>query len=481
MKIKKVPLFVFSLYFGEGFPYAVVRQISTVFFKDMGASLEWVGLTSLYGFPYVFKFLWSPIVDRYSTKRRWIITIQFLISFLILSISFLTLFKFNLFFVALAFLILAFLSATNDIASDGYYLEALSREEQSKYVGFQSMSYRIALILGGGGIVYLASRIEFYGGFFVAFILFNLLSLYHYLFLKETELEKEGEKLLRKIIKSKIFYFFVFISVAFFYLLFKKREFLSEIPKYPVIPLLGGFIILILVLLPLFFPFIKCFFEKSESFYIKSFYHYLNRERVSYLVVFLILYRLGESMILNMLYPMLSSIGVTRGGYGIIYGTFGISASIMGGIVGGFLISKYGLKKVSWYLVLSQNIPNLLYAYLSFIYEGDLKIYLEKYLIISSFVVVEAFGAGLGTSFFMVLIMRSTLKEYKASNMATATALMNIAASTVGFFTGSLVKSVGFPLFFVITFVLTIPSMILLPFLPFLDEERKKDERSVVE
>lgn len=469
------PPWVFSLYFGEGFPYSLVRQISTVIFKDFGASLEWVGFTSLFGLPYVFKFLWSPLIDNYLTKRKWLLLIQSTLALFVFLVSVFCSVPNPLPYVGVSFLILSILSATNDIASDGYYLEALEREEQSQFVGYQSLSYRIALILGGGGIVFISSKIKFSGAFFLSAIIFSAILIFHLKFLPKVESEKESFfSLIKNFSKTKLFITLLLI-VSIVYYFANKPKVLINLPKYPIVPYSGIVIIFLLAFFPLIFPIIKKKLKEKKNKYSESFIAYLDRDKMAIFLVFLVLYRLGESLILNMLYPMLNSIGFERGDYGIIYGTFGVAFSIFGGLVGGFLISKFGLKRVSWYLVLAQNIPNLFYAILAKIYEGDLFLTNTKFFLTSFFVVVETFGAGLGTSFFMVLIMRSTLKKFKASNMATATGIMNIASSMVGLFSGALVHSVGFSLFFVITFILTIPSMVMLPFLPFLNEEKNLD------
>ena len=464
-------LWVFSIYFAEGFPYSLVRQISTVLFKDFGASLEWVGFTSLYGLPYVFKFLWSPFLDKYSTKRKWLLSIQGVITIFVLVISLLCLTKHPLAFVGIALLLLSFLSATNDIASDGYYLEALKKEEQSKFVGYQALSYRLALILGGGGVLYISSKIKFSGAFLFSSIIFGLIFVFHLRFLPKIETQKENFSNLLKSLSIKKAAFTLLLIGAIVLYFSMNKEVLIKLPEYPIVPFSGFFIIFLLLIFPFILPLIKSKLKEGKSFYSRSFVAYLDRERMAVFIIFLVLYRLGESLILNMLYPMLKSIGFQRGDYGIIYGTFGIISSILGGIFGGFLISKFGLKKIGWYCVLAQNIPNLFYAYLAYIYEGDLILTKTKFLVTSLFVVIETFGAGMGTSFFMVLIMRSTLMEFKASNMATATGIMNIASSMVGLFSGALVHKVGFPLFFIIAFMMTIPSMLLIPFLPFLKEK----------
>ncbi|MCX7829518.1 MAG: MFS transporter [Acidobacteria bacterium] len=474
-KKKFPPPWVFSIYFAEGFPYSLVRQISTVFFKDYGASLEWVGFTSLFGLPYVFKFLWSPFIDNYSTKKRWLLIIQGIITVFILLMSALCLTSQPLTFVGVSFLILSILSATNDIASDGYYLEALKKEEQSKFVGFQSLSYRFALILGGGGILFLSSKIKFSGAFLISALIFGTIFLFHFRFLPNAGEKKESLIFLAKgLSKTRVIILFLFLLATILFFI-SHEEVLINLPKYQIVPFSGFLIIALLSIFPFVFPILKEKLKARKNRYSQSFIAYLDREKMAIFLVFLVLYRLGESLILNMLYPMLKSIGFERGDYGVIYGTFGVASSILGGIAGGALISKFGLRKVAWYLVLAQNIPNLFYALLAYIYDGNLVLTKAKFLITSFFVVIETFGAGLGTSFFMVLIMRSTLKEYKASNMATATGIMNIASSMVGLFSGALVNSVGFTMFFIITFVLTIPSMALIPFLPFLKEDKPLD------
>lgn len=472
---KLPPFWVFSIYFAEGFPYSLVRQISTVFFKDMGASLEWVGFTSLYGLPWVFKFLWSPFADNYGTKRKWLASSQLLITILLVAISALCLGPNPLVGVGVALLLLAFLSATNDIASDGYYLEALKREEQSRFVGYQAMSYRLALITGGGGIIYLSSRLGWSGGFFVATALFALIFFAHAKLLPSIETEKEPFRNLFPVLLSRAFLVMLLAAALLGFFFYRNPSVLKKLPEYPIVPLSGIAIIVALMLFPFFFPAIKKKLAGKDTFYSRAFLAYLDRPKIVPFLVFLVLYRLGESMILNMLYPMLKSIGLERGDYGIIYGTFGIAASIIGGIAGGALIARFGLKRTAWFLVLMQNIPNLLYAYLSYIYDGTTDVDAGKFFVISGFVVLEAFGAGLGTSFFMVLIMRSTLGEFKAANMATATGIMNLSASMVGLFSGKLASTLGFPAFFLVTFIATIPAMALIPFLPFMEENENKE------
>jgi PAT family beta-lactamase induction signal transducer AmpG len=174
-----------------------------------------------------------------------------------------------------------------------------------------------------------------------------------------------------------------------------------------------------------------------------------------------------------MVYPMLKDIGITREIYGLIYGTFGITASITGGIIGGYLIGRFGLKRVVWPLVFAQNIPNLFYMILAFSYRGIAgrpELGAASPMVVAVFVVLEAFGAGLGTSVFMVFIMRTCKPAYKAAHMAIATSIMNVSSTFAGVFSGYLAVWLGFTAFFGFTFLATVPGMALIAFLPHLDD-----------
>ncbi|PWB68126.1 MAG: hypothetical protein C3F15_17005, partial [Holophagae bacterium] len=164
----KRPWWILSTYFAEGFPYGLVRLMSTAYFKEHGASLQAIGLTSLFGIPWTLKFLWGPFVDAYATKRRWLLTVELAIvcGLILLGIASQT--PAPLVAGATVFMVLAFLAATHDIAIDGYYLEALGQTDRARYVGLQSAAYRIAMITGGGGIAWLCGRFSWLLGYLIA-------------------------------------------------------------------------------------------------------------------------------------------------------------------------------------------------------------------------------------------------------------------------------------------------------------------------
>jgi PAT family beta-lactamase induction signal transducer AmpG len=150
-----------SLYFSEGIPYVIVMTMSVVMYKRLGISNTDIALyTSWLYLPWVIKPLWSPFVDITRTKRFWVVAMQFLVSFGLALVAFSirgsAFFKWSLFL----FWIMAFASATHDIAADGFYMLALSKHEQTWWVGLRSTFYRTAMIVGSGLLVVLAGVLE---------------------------------------------------------------------------------------------------------------------------------------------------------------------------------------------------------------------------------------------------------------------------------------------------------------------------------
>lgn len=171
---------VSTLYYAEGLPFSLVRQVSVVFFKDQGVSLASLGLVSFYGIPWTFKFLGGPFVDRYSTKRRWILFMELLLGAAFGFVGLSILHGGGIKFIALLFLLIAFMAATHDIAIDGFYLEAIpDKNEQAKYSGLYQMGYRLAMVTGAGFLVGISGKVPWWGIFTSVCFFFLLLRLWH--------------------------------------------------------------------------------------------------------------------------------------------------------------------------------------------------------------------------------------------------------------------------------------------------------------
>ena len=146
-----------SLYFAEGLPYVVIMSVSVIMYKRMGISNSDIALyTSWLYLPWVIKPLWSPVVDLFKTKRKWIVIMQLVIGAgmggVALTIPMSSFFQYTLLF----FWLMAFSSATHDIAADGFYMLALDESKQAFFVGIRSTFYRMAMIAGQGFLIMLA-------------------------------------------------------------------------------------------------------------------------------------------------------------------------------------------------------------------------------------------------------------------------------------------------------------------------------------
>jgi len=161
MKENKPWYWIPFLNFSSGFPYAIIISVSVIMYKDLGINNEDIGFyTSLLYLPWVIKPIWSPFIDLYATKRKWFLTMQLLIAITFLIVG--ATISFNHFFIlSLAlFWVGAFASASNDVASDGYYMLALAKEQQAFFLGIRSTFYRLSMLTGNGLIVILAGFLE---------------------------------------------------------------------------------------------------------------------------------------------------------------------------------------------------------------------------------------------------------------------------------------------------------------------------------
>jgi PAT family beta-lactamase induction signal transducer AmpG len=479
---RRAPLWAITTYFAEGFPFGLVRLLSTAFFKDHGASLQAIGLTSLLGLPWTVKFLWAPFVDSFATKRRWLLLAEGALAALTAVLAFSTLWSSPLQVAAVLYLCLAFLSATHDIAIDGFYLEHLDRTEQARWVGFQAMSYRIALIASGGGIAWISGRYSWRAGYLVAAVVLGLLWLLHSFFLPRRETVKRPlSELARWAVRPRTLFVILAASLAGAGLrAIAKIPSMTEIvgplsrislPNWIVLGLL-----VVMVATAAKARKLKQRLYASDSPYALAFVDYLAQDRIGVILGFIVTFRIGEALLQNMAYPFLKDIGITLEQYGLAHNTYGLIASIVGGLFGGWAIARWSLKRCIWPFVLSLNSLNLLYMLLAWRYSHILAnpaAGVASFPLVAALLSLESFGAGLGTAAFMVFIMRTTRPEHKAAHMAIATGLMNVAGTLAGVVSGFLAASLGFVWYFGLTFVATFPCMALIPRLPYLTVARR--------
>ncbi len=407
-------IFIPTLYFAEGIPNVLIGTVSVIFYKKLGIDNDQItAWTSFLYLPWVIKMFWGPLVDIYSTKRTWILITQFAM-FCCLSLVALSLQLQNFFFISLAALTLgAFISATYDIATDGFYMLALNPEQQAFFVGIRSLFYRLAVLFGSGFLVVLAGRLE-------------------------TSLNNIPLSWTISIGFSAI----IFIILSIFHRLVLPLPAL-DIPRQP---------------------------ESGKIPFWDVIRTYFQQEKIVAIIAFILLYRLGEAMLLKIASLFLlekvenGGLGISTEEFGWIYGTFGVLSLIIGGILGGVLISKYGLKKCLLPMALALNLPDIFYVYMAY-NKPPLQL---VYPLVS----LEQFGYGFGFTAFSIYLMYICQGEYKTSHYAISTGFMALGLMLPGAISGAIQKAVGYPLFFVLVCLLTIPGMITLFFIP-LQEKAK--------
>jgi MFS transporter, PAT family, beta-lactamase induction signal transducer AmpG len=417
-----------SLYFTEGLPYIIIMTVSVIMYKKLGISNEDIALyTSWLYLPWVVKPLWSPFIDIFRTKRKWVITMQFIIAAGFAIIAFAIPLS-NFFFITLIiFGLLAFCSATHDIAIDGFYMLALLEDKQAFFVGIRSTFYRIAMITGQGLLIIFAGYLE-------------------------TTLPKNSSG---HVPMAWVITFFA--AAAIFFLFFIYHNFILPKPAddKPAKSVQS-----------------KTIFDE----FVKSFKKFFEKDKILIILGFLLLYRLGESQLVK-LSPVFMLDNRTAGGLGLstsdvgfVYGTIGIIALIVGGILGGILIAKFGLKKMLWVMVAAINVPDIVYVYMAFAQPTNV-------FIVYSCVAVEQFGYGLGFTAYTMYMIYIATGEFKTSHFALATGFMALGMMIPSMFSGIIQTAIGYKYFFIWVCVATIPSFVIAKYVP-LDENfgMKKNE-----
>ena len=420
---KRAWLWVPGLYFTQGIPYIMVVTVSVIMYKKLGISNADIGLyTSWLYLPWVLKPLWSPFVDLKSTKRRWFLWMQALVAFAFLGVG-LTL-PLNQFFAAslACFWMAAFASATNDIASDGYYMIGLTEKKQAFFVGVRSTFYRLAMITGQGLIVILAGFLENHYG--------------------------DNTKA----------WSITMVTTAVLMLLLTFSNLLAT---------------------PKFESKFKTDADKQRTF-LNVFLAFFKKPGIGVALVFILCYRLGESQLVKMAAPFLlddpnaGGLGYSTEAVGTIYGTIGVIMLSLGGILGGILISKHGLKKWMIPMMLALNLPNLCYALLAIFN-------LDNLPAVVTTVVLEQFGYGFGFAAFLIYLIYIAEGKYKTSHYAIATGFMALGMMLPGMVSGYVQEWMGYPGFFVWVVLAAIPSFVILRFIYYPADYGKKSKENGVE
>ena len=401
-----------TLYFAEGLPYVIVMTVSVIMYKRLGISNEDIAFyTSWLYLPWVIKPLWSPLVDLFRTKRFWIVTMQLFVGAALAGVSF-TIPGPAYFQATLAiFWLMAFSSATHDIAADGFYMLGLDDHQQAFFVGIRSTFYRIAMISGQGVLVIIAGYLEHEGllglggniaaawsvTFGIIGAIFVILAMYHAFVLPRPASDKA-----------------VGSASA------------------------GGFM----------------------AEFMNTFVSFFRRDGIGLILAFLLLYRFGEAQLVKMVSPFLldegsvGGLGLSTQQVGFVYGTMGIVALTLGGLSGGFVVARQGLRYWLWPMVLIIHLPDAMFVYLSAVQP-------ESLWLITGAVAIEQFGYGFGFTAYMMYMIYVSRGAHSTAHYALCTGFMALGMMVPGMFSGWVQSQLGYVNFFMWVLLATIPSFIL--------------------
>ena len=403
-----------TLYFTSGLPYVIVANISTVLYKNLGVSnTDIAAYTSDLLWPWVLKPFWSPLVDVLGTQRRWIVAMQAIMAATILGISlFLPTANFMVGTLA-CFWLLAIASATHDIAADGFYMSSMAERDQAWFVGIRSTFYRLAMIIGSGVVVWLvgvlAGKIEIAEGGLSA----EQIGIY----------ASAWTRVLLGLAAS------LFIMAAYHFMFLPK----------PIEP-----------------P--KADHSNSDlpSEFVETIVSFFRKPMIGLSIAYLLLYRFSEAQLTKLKAPFLldpvsqGGLGLNNQTLGILDGTIGITLLVIGGILGGLIVARDGLKPWIFPMALAINLPNACYLYLAWAQP-------ESLYLVGSAIAIEQFGYGFGFAGYMLYMLHLSRGEHQTAHYAICTGFMALGMVIPGRFSGMIQESLGYTDFFLWIVIATIP------------------------
>ena len=340
-----------TAYFAMGLPFIAINLVSVFMFKDLGISDTQITFwTSLIMMPWTLKFLWSPFLEMYRTKKFFVLVTELLSGILFGVVAFSLFFDYFFAISISTMAVIAFSGATHDIACDGVYMAELNKEDQAKYIGVQGAFYNVAKLVANGGLVALAGMLaEHFGAiegasidankgayssawiiiFAVIAAVMVLLGLYHIKMLPSTQVPATGKKTTSEIMQD-------------------------------LVNVIGNF---------------------------------FTKKHIVYYIFFIILYRLAEGFIMKVA-PLFLRASREAGGLGLslteigtLNGVFGSAAFVIGSLLGGIFVARYGLKKTLFMLCCVFNLPFLAYTFLAVVQPTSL-------YLIGTCITMEYFGYG---------------------------------------------------------------------------------------
>lgn len=409
--------------------------VAVVMYMQLGMSDTEIALyTSWLGLPWVIKPFWSPFIDIYKTKRWWVLAMQALLGSALAGVAFTLNTPFWFQGTMCFFFLMAFSSATHDIAADGFYMVELTEHQQTWFVGIRNLFYRLAVIFGNGVLIPIAGILQVYlkdqKAFTWSLIFYGLAALF---------------------IAFWLYHAFIMPNREKSHAMANAQE--GEAPEggQDNTPTRG----------------LK---EALSSYFLK----FPVKETI-FAMLFLLFYRFPEALLLKMSLTFLQrpnsegGLGLSPQEFGLASGTVGLIGLMLGGIAGGWLASRDGLKKWLWPMVCAITLPNIVYIYMSYTMPSNL-------VLISVCLFIEQFGYGLGFTALTLYMLYFSQGQFKTSHYAICTGISYLGLMLPGMVSGWMKDSMGYQTFFVVVMALSIITFLVAAFIR-IDPEFGKEKQ----
>mgnify|MGYP004506918021 FL=1 len=404
--INKRMMILLALGFTSGFPFLLVFGTLSFWLKDLDISYSLIGAFSLVKIPYSLKWAWSPLIDnikipylyKMGRRRSWAVLIQTLLFLSLTAMAFTHPEKHTLHMAMYAF-IASFLSASQDIILDAYRVESFENEpeKQASGVAIYVLGYRLGLIFSGAGAIYLASVISW-----------------------------------------------------------------NEVYLVMACGLLVGFIAVLLASEPQKYSYKKYEFKLKDSvaFFknsiVNPFKDFAKRRYWYWILLFIFTYRLSNAYFAPMSFPFYVDLGFSKAEIASVIKIYGMIAAILGGLTGGLIVMKIGMKNSLLLFGITQCLTTFLFA-VQASYGHNMPLFI-------TIITLENFSSGLATTALVAYISSLCNKLYTATQYALLSSVISLSRDIFASTSGILAQYVSWKIFFIFSGFLSLPSLIIVWF-----------------
>lgn len=458
------------LYFSEGFPLGIFYDIFPVWFRQQGVELRNIGLISLLGLAWTFKFLWAPAIDHYRRHRLWMAVVDILMGTVMLTFAIVEGLPL---WVWLGIALFTLFSATNDIAIDGYTIELLNRDEMGLANGVRIGFYRVGM-LAAGVILILSDVLGWSGAFacaglaFVACAAGCLAAPKENAVTAKTGISLRGELSAISRAPQTLALVLLFL-LACVWLANRVTHWSSGNPLFWVYAwglALATFAALLLLNTARRAPAAGTQNDALHGPMFGALMDLLKRPGILPVLVFILIFKLADASMGFMVKPFWVDSGFTATEIGLVSVNIGLGLSIAGGVVGGWYTDRKGIYRALWVLGLLQAVSNLGYALAAAVIPpaavGSTLAFEHRALLYGASA-IESFTGGLGTAAFLAFLMAIVDKQRAATEYALLSSVFALSRSFAGWASGFGAEAMGYSGYFFLTFFLAFPAYFLLP------------------